>query len=209
MKAHPPTLAEGAQRRDAFRVRAPAHGGPHLRLHGGPLSAEPERELASARQAEAAPGGETERTADCHAERNAESNAESNAERHAERNVEESAERKLQREPLRLQLLDLSLTGCAAVRPAQHAGRLVAAPWCAATLELEPHLHLPLRLLPHEVTPQAGAATPWRCSWVLLRPQDEPVLQRWLTQAQQQQRQLEQFTAHPAGAAAAGLNFPR
>ncbi len=97
-------------------------------------------------------------------------------------------------EPLRLQLLDLSLTGCAAHRPTQYAARLALAPWCAATLELELDLHLPLRLLAHEVTPQAGPTTPWRCSWVLVRPQDEPVLQRWLTHAQQQQRQLERFS---------------
>jgi hypothetical protein len=113
-------------------------------------------------------------------------------------------------EPLSLQLLDLSLTGCSAVRPAQQAERLAAAQWKAATLELDASLQLPLRLLAHEVTPQAGPATPWRCSWVLQRPQDEPVLQRWLTQAQQQQRQLERMGAQsaphnpaPAGAAAA------
>jgi hypothetical protein len=152
MTASPPPLGallgERAQRRQAYRVRAPAQGGPCLLLQSRPTGLGPEP-------------------------------------------------------PLRLPLLDLSLTGCAALRPTEHGARLATAPWCAATLELEPGLQLPVHLLAHEVTPQAGSTAPWRCSWALQRPQDEPVLQRWLTRAQLQQRQLERLQEQAAQAALA------
>ncbi len=113
--------------------------------------------------------------------------------------------------PLLLQVLDLSLTGCAVLPPTQPPLAAGAAHWhAAATLELDDALHLPLHLVVHEEVhevvhevvhasgPQALPSAAWRCSWVLRRPQDEPALQRWLNQAQQQQRQLQRLQAATA-----------